>query len=102
MQRLKSDPFAFRSALLIDTDDGPQRYADLMDDFQRTDMSVLDPACRRVIGQKVDPPYMRAYLERGRGSSKTTDIAVAASYLLFASDRKLSGVVAAADRDQAK
>jgi hypothetical protein len=41
-------------------------------------------------------------LERGRGSSKTTDIAVAASYLLFASDRKLTGVVAAADRDQAK
>jgi hypothetical protein len=58
IQRLKADPVAFRNALLIDTDDGPKRYAECMDDFQHTDMQVLDPACRRVIGQKVDPPFM--------------------------------------------
>ncbi len=76
---------------LIDTDDGPKRLADRMDDWQREDFEVLDPACRRIAGQDVEPPYL-ACTRACRGHSKTTDIAIVASYMLFASDRKINGV----------
>jgi hypothetical protein len=101
VRRVKADPAVFRSALLIDTDDGPKRLAECMDPWQREDFQALDPACRRIAGQKIDPPHLRIYLERARGHSKTTDIGVAASYLLFAAERKIDGVACAADKDQA-
>ena len=61
----------------------------------------MDPAWRRVVGQEVEPKYLRAYLERGRGHSKSTDLGAAATWALFASRRKLSGVCCATDKDQA-
>jgi phage terminase large subunit-like protein len=101
LRRLKADPVAFRSVLMIDCDGVPRRLADVLDPWQREDFAALDPACRRIAGQDVEPERLRFYLERGRGHSKTCDIGVACAYLLFASSRKLSGVACAADRDQA-
>jgi len=46
-------------------------------------------------------PYHRIYLERPRGHSKTTDLAVQIAWILIASHRALSGIAAAADMDQA-
>ena len=98
--KLQADPSAFRDALLIDADDGPVRLSSVVDPWQRKDFEAIDPALQRVVGRDVEA-VQRAYLERGRGCSKTTDISVSASWLLFASRRKLSGVCCAADKDQA-
>ena len=46
--------------------------------------------------------YQWAWLERPRGHSKTADLAVMASWALFASRRQLFGVAAAGDQDLAR
>lgn len=97
------DPREFRRQLLVDTDKGPMPFASVMDDWQRHDFEALDDGWRKVAG--IMPvggsQYSRAYLERGRGHSKTTDIAVSTNWVLLAAKRKLSGIVAAADKEQA-
>jgi len=96
-----SDPERFRASLLIDTDQGPAFLGDVADDWQQRDFRALDPGWRAVCGQPVDSPCLRGLLERGRGHSKTSDVAVMVSYALAASRRPLAGVCAAGDRDQA-
>ncbi|MDY0167438.1 MAG: terminase large subunit [Thermoguttaceae bacterium] len=94
-------PVAFRKALRIDTDAGPRRLATCLDDWQAADFAALDPAWLRVAGRGKGGPA-RAYLERPRGHSKTSDLAVMAAWVLLASRRQLAGVAAAGDRDQAR
>ena len=101
LQKLQSDPAAFRSALLIDADGAVVRCAERLDDWQRKDFSALDPALRRMVGQDVTAQNQRAWLERPRGHSKTTDLAILVCWSLFASRRRLAGVAAAADAEQA-
>ncbi len=101
LEQLQADPAAYRANLLVDTDAGPRKLADILDPWQRSDFAALDPAWRRVAGHDVEPRYLRAWLERGRGHSKTGDTAVMASWALFASRQKRAGAVAACDRDQA-
>ncbi|MBX3436075.1 MAG: terminase [Planctomycetaceae bacterium] len=43
----------------------------------------------------------RAYIERPRGHSKTSDTALQIAWILLAAKRSVSGIAAAADRDQA-
>jgi hypothetical protein len=102
IKRLASDPVAFRNSLVIDADGGPRYFGACLDDWQRADFSALDPAWKRVCGQESTAGRQRTYLERPRGHSKTSDLAVMVTWALFASTRRLSGVAAAADRDQAK
>lgn len=100
--QLQSDPAAFRQALLIDTDAGPRPLAEVMDDWQAADFAALDPGWRRAAGQDVQDEFkLRAWVERGRGHSKSSDAMVSATWALFASRRQLSGIVCAVDRDQA-
>lgn len=101
MRLVRSSPEAYRKAYLVDTDDGPKRYADVLDPWQREDLAVIDPGHSCVMGQGPEPPYQRIWLERPRGHSKTTDLAVAGSSLLFSSERRIDGVVVSGDRDQA-
>lgn len=101
LREMQADPAAFRRALVIDADGGPRRLGDCIEPWQAADFAAVDPAWRRVVGQSVDG-RMRAYLERPRGHSKTGDIAASTSWALFASRRKLRGVAAAADKEQAK
>lgn len=101
LQKLQSDPAAFRSALLIDADGQVARCSERLDSWQRTDFAALDPMLRRMVGHDVTPQYQRAWLERPRGHSKTTDQAILVCWSLFSSRRKLSGVSAAADAEQA-
>lgn len=101
--QLQSDPAEFRSALLIDTDGGPKPLADVMDPWQAKDFSALDAGWKRaVFGKSRRAKRQRGWLERGRGHSKTADLAVMVSWALFASRRVLSGIAAAGDQDQAR
>ena len=97
LARMMASPEAFRSALLVDTDAGVVRLGDVMDDWQSTDFARLDSGWRVVVGQERVNATQRAYLERGRGHSKTLDLAVMASWALFASRRAIKGVCGAAD-----
>lgn len=100
---LAADPAKFRAALLIDTDVGPRPLAECLDPWQAADFAALDGGWRRVAGLPNDGGYQRAYLERPRGHSKTADLAVMVLWvLLAATDRRLSGVAAAGDKDQSR
>lgn len=94
---------AFCRHVCIDADGESAVYADVADEFQTDGMKVMEPALSRVANRSFEaPPYSRAYLERPRGHSKTTDIAIATAWVLLSAIRKIQVVVAAADRDQAR
>ena len=105
-QRYASDPAAFRADLTVDVDGIARRFGDVMDPWQRDDFALLDPALaicngrNANVGGPVLDVRMRAFLERGRGHSKTTDLAVMACWALAVSTRPLKGYAYAADRDQ--
>lgn len=100
---LQKDPAAFRAALMIDTDQGPQPLGDCIDPWQKTDFEALDSGWQRaVVGSKVQAQYQRGWLERPRGHAKTLDLGIMATWALFASRRRLSGIAAAGDQDQAR
>ncbi len=101
LKKLQADPAAFRAALRIDADGKTVPLAKAMDDWQAKDFARLDPGWRRVAGQSAEGPS-RGWIERPRGHSKTSDIAVQVAWALFASRRKVKGVVAAVDKDQAR
>lgn len=102
LRRLQSDPVAFRANLLIDANGSPRRLAEVADPWQRDDFLRLDPAWRVVAGLSSEPCRMRALFERGRGHSKTADLAAMTTFALFAARRPLRGVAAAGDQDQAR
>ncbi|MEX1095345.1 MAG: terminase large subunit [Planctomycetales bacterium] len=101
LQTLQADPSAFRSALRIDADGHAVPFGSIIEPWQDQDFTALDPAWRKIVGHNGNVPHSRAWLERPRGHSKTTDIAVMVTWALFASRRSLRGIVAAADKDQA-
>jgi len=102
MAAIKASPEVFRRALQIDTDKGPRSLDSVLDPWQRQDFEALDDACRAIVGQPVKAKYLRAWLERPRGHSKSSDIAVVVTWLMFASERALTGIAVAADQDQAR
>ena len=100
--KLATDPAAFREALLIDANGRAKKFGESLDDWQRQDFEALDPAWLQLAGHSSKQPrYQRAYLERPRGHSKTTDIAISVTYCLFAATHKITGVVASGDKEQA-
>ena len=101
--RYASDPAAFRADLLVDVDGVVRRFGDVQDDWQRADFAALDPALLRCTGRKPEAKGPgRAYLERGRGHSKTTDLAVTCCWAMAFATRPLRGFAYAADKDQAR
>ena len=100
-QRYATDPSAFRADLLVDVDGVARRFGDVMDSWQQQDFALLDPALMRCTGRSDQSAQMRAYLERPRGHSKTTDLAVTCCYALAFSNRPIRGYAFAADKDQA-
>lgn len=99
---LQNSPEEFRRALVIDTDLGPRPLGECLDPWQRADFEAMDAGWKRCIGQPVEGEFkLRAWLERGRGHSKSSDAMTMATWALFASRKQLSGVVCAVDRDQA-
>jgi len=94
-------PAAFRDRLVVDVDGTPKVLGGVLDDWQRTDFAALDAALLRCNGQSSEPAIMRAWLERARGHSKTTDLAVLCCWAMAFSTRPLKGYCYAADKDQA-
>jgi len=83
-----------------------RRLGHVLEDWQEQDFAALDPGWLRLAGQSVSGQsaaggFQRAYLERPRGHSKTTDMAVQLAWILQNSSRRVEGLAAAADRDQA-
>ncbi len=95
-------PHRFREHIVVDTDSGPRALDSVLDDWQRSDFVALDAGWRRVAGQATTSGYTRAWLERPRGHSKTSDLAVSAAWVLAFSQRRLVGIAAAADREQGR
>ena len=95
-------PAAFRDDLIVDVSGVARRLGDSMDDWQRADFAALDPGLMRCNGRSAKPAQLRAYLERPRGHSKTTDLAVMVCWVLTFSTRPLKGYAFAADKDQAR
>ncbi len=103
LQAMLTSPELFRENLRIDSDAGPIPFGAVMDQWQRDDFAAMDEAWKAVAGcHRVEPAHRRCWLERPRGHAKTHDIAATALWVLFASRRAVSGIVAAADADQAR
>ncbi|MCA9039669.1 MAG: terminase [Planctomycetaceae bacterium] len=74
----------------------------MLDPWQQADFEALDPAWIFLSrGESLGKQIRRAYFERPRGHSKTSDMAVQIAWILQYAQRRLKGVAAAADRDQA-
>ncbi len=98
-----SDPAAFRDDLLVDVSGSVRRFGDCMDPWQKADFEALDPGLRLCNGRSTDTNVKtRAWLERARGHSKTTDLAVICTWALTFATRPIHGYCFAADQDQAK
>lgn len=97
-----ADPAAFRADLTVDVDGIARRFGSCMDPWQQDDFAALDPALMRCNGRSQDATAKgRIYLERGRGHSKTTDLAVTSCWALAFASRPIRGYAFAADKDQA-
>lgn len=92
----------FRSRLLISAGGKDVPFQSVLEPWQAKDFEALDPGWEMVAGLKQDAPFRRAYLERARGHSKTTDMACMVLFALASSQTMISGVAAAADQQQAR
>jgi phage terminase large subunit-like protein len=107
-QKYAANPMAFIEDLRIDCSGEIVRFGDVIKPYQRTAFENMLPGLMRCIGRepkatKGQPLKMRAWLERPRGHSKTTDIAVICCFALAFSTRKsFKAVCFAGDRDQAR
>jgi len=101
-ERLIDDPAEFRRKLVIDVDGQDRSLESVIEPWQRKDFEALDPGWKQMVSGQGAGSVMRAWIEKGKGHSKTTDQAVMVSWALFAAQRKIVGVVGAASKDQAK
>ena len=117
-------PSHFRRHLRVDTGSGSRPLDEICDPWQRDDFEALDPGWATVAGQNPlpvgtsadrnpsgqtdasqtssSPIYLRGFLERPRGHSKTGDLAAMVAWVLFASRGRIVGNAIAADREQAR
>jgi len=74
----------------------------LLDPWQKRDFLAIDESWRVLagVGKESEGGCWRAYLERPRGHSKTSDLAAGIAWILEFGKYKLEGIAAAADRDQ--
>lgn len=91
-------PDLFRAALRF-SDEGDSRRLPLQP-WQEEAFRSLDLAWRRLAGQQVSGGVQRVYLERPRGHSKTTDMAIQLAWILQFSPIPVEGLAAAADLEQ--
>lgn len=99
-------PRLFRQVIRIDRSDGPV-LAECLQPWQQRDFAALDAAWLHLAGRgepESAPAAIlrRAYVERPRGHSKTSDTAVQVCWILLAARAAVSGLAAAADREQAQ
>jgi hypothetical protein len=101
-QRCFSDPAFFRSQLRIQRGHEVVLLGDVQDPWQKRDFENLDPAWRKCMAWPVQGEVKsRGWLERPRGSSKTSDIATSVVYALTFAAEPIVGLAVAADKEQA-
>lgn len=95
------DPADFRCALAIDRDGDAVSFRP--DPWQDEDFTALDGGWLKAAGWTVEgTPVFRGWLERPRGHSKTSDLALMVTWALTASRHPIRGIAAAADLEQAR
>ena len=94
------DPGGYRQILRLGGTEATP-FQQLIQPWQDRDFRALDPAWQALAGMTTSTPVTRAYLERPRGHSKTTDTAVQLTWILQWSPRTIRGLAAAADQEQA-
>lgn len=101
--RALSSPRQFRELLLLPGEAGLS-FAAAAQPWQTRDLAALDAAWMELAGAapQGDHVIRRAFVERPRGHSKTSDMAVQIAWILLAATQPLRGLAAAADRDQAR
>lgn len=100
--RYAASPASFRRDLVLDVDGVARQFGDVMAPFQVRDFAALDTGLMKCNGRATADAKMRAYLERPRGHSKTTDIAILCVWALAFAARPIRGYAFAADQDQSK
>ena len=90
-----------RDRLVIDCDGEPRPLRQALDPWQRADLDALTPGWLRAMGLRREGGLNRSYLERPRGHSKTSDLALLVAAAIALSPRPIRAVGAAADADQA-
>ena len=105
IERLRdlSTPQGFRDLLRLPVAGHPN-FASTVEPWQLQDVHALDAAWQALANQfsYSESIVRRAYIERPRGHSKTSDMALQISWILLAAAHPVIGLAAAADRDQAK
>lgn len=97
-----SCPRLFREFIRLQTN--PDLFLkDVIQDWQSPSFQALDDAWSNLAGLNCNSEKLirRAYIERPRGHSKTSDMAVQIAWILLAARSPVNGVAAAADREQA-
>jgi hypothetical protein len=100
-QHFANDPKAFRDDARIKVGTEFQRFGLVAEPWQLQDFAAMDPAWHRLSIGSGEVSQRFAYLERPRGHSKTTDIALSVTHPILFSQRALFGIVASGDIDQA-
>jgi hypothetical protein len=100
LKTFAANPAEFRRQLIIPAARGPERFGSCMSIFQQNDFAALDPSFLALRDGKT-PPRTRYWLERTKGASKDSDLAVCLLWLLAFSRRPLTCQVGAGDKDQA-
>ncbi len=100
LQRFANDPEFFRSRLMLPSGRGPIRFGPALADFQCKDFAALD-AGYKALRDGTAPAPSRFWIERTKGASKDSDLAVMLLWLLAFCPRPLTCQVGAADQDQA-
>lgn len=99
LEMCSRDPLYWRKTLYIK--DKP--WGTLMAGVQEADFKAIDPALKFLAGRSTEMPYVRKFWRmRSRGYSKSTDMASDILWTLAFSKRRLTGFVAAGDKDQAR
>lgn len=97
-------PEEFRNRLVLPGDDNVL-FANVMQPWQARDLQAMDQGWMQLAGvpnaPKVGFVIRRAYIERPRGHSKTSDMAAQIAWILLAARRPVNGLAAAADQAQA-
>lgn len=102
LREMKKTPVGYRRLIRIENDRQElEALPELLQPWQLADFTALDPAWQILAGQKSIPPFQRAWIERPRGHSKTSDMALQLGWILLFGRPHLIGFAAAADTDQA-
>jgi len=102
LQRYAASPADFRNDLLIDSGNGIVRFGDVIEPYQAADFTALDVGWMHCSGRLQPNAKLRAYIERPRGHSKSSDTAMMITWTLAFAPEILRGFAAAADKEQAR